>query len=78
MKGEKTGGRIAGTPNKLTKELRTVLKDFIFQELENLPKKLDELDTPQRLEIVIKLLPYAMPKVKDVSGDQGEPLGFGW
>lgn len=29
--GKKYGGRQKGTPNKLTKEIRTVLKDLIFE-----------------------------------------------
>ena len=71
-------GRPAGTPNKLTKELRTVLKNFIFQELEALPAKLDELDTKDRIEIIIKIMPYVVPKVDTVKGDNGEPVSFGW
>jgi len=71
-------GRPAGTPNKLTKELRTVLKDFIFDELEALPAKLDELDTKDRIEIIIKIMPYVLPKVDNVKGDNGEPVSLGW
>jgi len=37
--GEKYGGREAGTPNRLTKELRTILKDVLYNELE----KIEEL-----------------------------------
>ena len=33
-KGYKSGGRKKGTPNKLTKEIRTVLKDIIYYEIE--------------------------------------------
>ena len=32
--GKKYGGREKGTPNRLTKELRSVLKDIVYQELE--------------------------------------------
>ncbi len=41
MVGKKTGGRVAGTPNRLTKELRTVLRDMIAAELGALPKTLE-------------------------------------
>jgi hypothetical protein len=34
QKREKFEGRTKGTPNKLTKELKSVLKDFIHEELE--------------------------------------------
>ena len=32
MKGVKTGGRMKGTPNRLTKELRSALKNIIHDE----------------------------------------------
>lgn len=56
--GKKYEGRKKGTPNRLTKELRTVLKDVIYDELENLDKRLEELESKQRVELIIKLLPY--------------------
>ena len=31
--GNKYGGREKGTPNRLTKELRTLLKNILYQEL---------------------------------------------
>ena len=34
--GKKFGGREKGTPNRLTKELRPVLKDLVSQELEKI------------------------------------------
>ncbi len=32
--GKKFGGRKKGTPNRLTKELRTILKNVLYNELE--------------------------------------------
>ena len=72
-KGIKTGGRVAGTPNRLTKELRKVLKDLLYQELETLSSHLDSLEPKERLEIIIKLLPYAVPKVESVNYQEHEP-----
>jgi len=71
--GIKTGGREAGTPNKLTKELREILKDLLHRELTALPERLEKLDGKERLEILVKLLPYVLPKVEPVSMDNGEP-----
>ncbi len=34
MQGKKTGGRVAGTPNKITIELRKTLKGIVADELE--------------------------------------------
>ena len=68
MVGKKTGGRAAGTPNKITSELRKTLKGIIANELEALPETLAELPPKERLELVIKLLPFCMPKVNTISG----------
>lgn len=70
--GIKSGGRTKGTPNKLTKELRTILKDVIAGELEELPYHLEQLDSKTRIELLAKLLPYAMPKVEQTSYRVGE------
>ena len=60
--GKKFGGRQKGTPNRLTKELRAVLKDLIHEELETLQERMDHLDPKERLEVLVKLLPYVLPK----------------
>ena len=77
MKGEKTGGRAKGTPNRLTKELRSVLKDVIHKELEQLPQHFEQLDNKERIELLVKLLPYAMPKIVSVTANANEPLDWG-
>jgi hypothetical protein len=69
MKGQKTGGRIAGTPNKLTSELRTALKEIIAGELDALPQTFKELPAKERLELLIKMLPYCLPKVDSINGN---------
>jgi hypothetical protein len=69
MKGQKTGGRIAGTPNKLTKELRTTLKGIIAGELDALPQTFEQLPAKERLELLIKMLPYCLPKVDSIGGN---------
>jgi hypothetical protein len=68
MQGKKTGGRVAGTPNKVTSELRKTLKAIVASELESLPGTLGELPARERLDLLIKLLPFCMPKVNQISG----------
>jgi hypothetical protein len=68
MKGQKTGGRVAGTPNKITIELRKSLKGIIAAELESIPATLEQLPAKERLELVIKLLPFCMPKINPIAG----------
>ena len=74
--GRKHGGREKGTPNKLTKELRNVLKDIIYNELESLEEKLDELAHKERIELIIKLLPYILPKLENISHTTNEPMDW--
>ena len=42
--GKKYGGRKKGTPNKLTKELREVLKNVLYNEIENIEESLESLE----------------------------------
>lgn len=72
--GIKTGGRTAGTVNKTTKEIRAVLKDVINNELLNIETLLFEIQPKERLELIIKLIPYVLPKVNNVQHSLGEPL----
>ena len=75
--GNKYGGRQKGTPNKLTKELRSVLKDILYQELEQIQEHLETLNSKERVELLIKLMPYILPKVTSVSHMTNEPLDWG-
>ncbi len=76
--GIKHCGRQKGTPNKLTKEIRTVLKDLIYKELDEIKEHLDSLEPKQRIELVIKLIPYVLPKVESISHNTNVPLDFGF
>ena len=73
-KGIKTGGRAAGTPNLLTRQMRSILKGIIAKELKMIPETLEKLDPEKRAEMVIKLLPYVLPKIEPVCMEKSEPL----
>ena len=75
--GIKYGGRQKGTPNIMTKELRSVLKDILYQELEEVQERFKLLEPKERIELLIKLMPYALPKVTSVSHTTNEPLDWG-
>ena len=74
--GNKFGGREKGTPNKLTKELRAALKDVLYDEIEQIPHRLAELEAKDRLELLVKLMPYVFPKVQSVSQSLDEPISW--
>jgi hypothetical protein len=79
MVGQKTGGRKVGTPNKVTSELRTTLKGIIAAELDALPTTLADLPARERLELLIKMLPYCLPKVDSINGNyDAESLLMDW
>ena len=58
----------------VTSELRDSLKQVIDGELISLSERLEELEPKERVKLLIKLLPYIMPKVQTVSHSQDEPL----
>ena len=72
-RGKKTGGRTKGTPNVITREVREVLKDIISYEMENVPEYLSQLDPKDKLDIIIKLLPFAIPKAESAIDDEEWP-----
>ena len=74
--GVKYGGRQKGTPNRMTKELRFVLKDVLYQELEQIQTHLDTLKPKERVELLIKLMPFVLPKVTSISHTTNEPLDW--
>ena len=74
--GIKHGGRQKGTPNRLTRELRVVLKDVVYQELSLVQENLSKLDPKDRIDLLIKLIPFVCPKVKSENYNLNEPLDF--
>ena len=60
-KGYKTGGRQIGIPNK-RKAITEIIEDLVLQEFEKKPAYIESLNNKERLEFIIKLLPYAFPK----------------
>jgi len=76
--GIKYGGRKKGTPNRMTKELRSILKDVMYKEIEIIQDHLDQLSSKERLEILIKIMPFILPKTTSISHTTNEPSDFGF
>ena len=60
----------------MTKELRTLLKNILYQELEEIQERLELLKPKERLELLIKLMPYVLPKTTSISHTINEPLDW--
>lgn len=76
--GKKYGGRQKGTPNRLTKELRSILKEVIYKELGSIEERLNQIEPKERIELMIKLMPYVFPKVQSESYKINEPPDWGF
>jgi len=63
MKGRKTGGRVAGTPNRITVQLRASLAMILQGEFEQLPQHLARLSPAQRVSAVLKIAELLLPSL---------------
>jgi hypothetical protein len=61
--GFKSGGRTIGSKNLVANPIREVLKEALNSELINIQSYLNELDTKDKLEAIIKMLPYCVSKL---------------
>ena len=68
-RGIKTGGRIKGTPNKTTSEIREHYQNLINSNLDLLDDDLKSLEPLQRLKMIIELSKFVVPilKATDIS-----------
>ena len=59
-------GRPPGTPNKVTGELRDKLNAIVESELTLVPQLLEKLEPKERLELVLKMLAFVLPKLRAI------------
>ncbi len=65
---KKLGGRKMGEANKITNEIRALLRAFLDKEIVNLPNTFNSIKSPERrLELILKLLPFVVPKAQEIS-----------
>jgi 23S rRNA C2498 (ribose-2'-O)-methylase RlmM len=65
--GIKTGGRAKGTPNRTTTETKELLQNIVSKELDNIVVLLEKLEPKERIDAIIKLLPYIVPKQQEIA-----------
>lgn len=66
----KTGGRVAGVPNRTTAEARELLEQILYGQLENIQLALSELkqkDNGKYVESCSRLFAYVLPKKSDIT-----------
>lgn len=86
-KGTKTGGRKAGTPNKVNAEFRDTVRRLLESNAGNLERWLLQVaegdgtengkpDPGKALDLLAKLAEYAAPKLArtEVTGEGGGPI----
>ena len=68
MKGKKTGGRKAGTPNKVTAFSKGVIENILSEYTSTglLAQDLKKLDPKERLDIMVKLMVFTTPKPQSI------------
>ena len=62
--GKKTGGRKAGTPNKLTAEVKEKIKHLLDGAIDSID--LSECTTAERIRLIEIGLRYTLPTMKQV------------
>lgn len=73
-KGEKTGGRIAGVPNKDTVVIRDAFKLLIENNLETLQSDLKALKPNERIKAITELSKFCVPTLKAVDFQDNTPV----
>lgn len=70
-KREKTGGRVKGTPNKVTSMSKSVISNMLaeYQESGLMGKDFLALEPKDRMTIAEKMMQYVLPKMQTTSVD---------
>lgn len=58
----KTGGRVKGTPNKVTYSLKEWITSLIDKQRTQIEQDLHALEPKERLQMIEKLMQYVIPK----------------
>ncbi len=66
-------GRPKGAVNKTTAETKEIIQKIVSNELDKITDLLEKLEPKERVDAVIKLLPYVVPKQSEVSINDTEP-----
>lgn len=70
--GKKFGGRGKGTLNKSTAETKTLLHNIVGNQLDEVENLLMKLEPKEKLDAIIKLLPYVLPRQSEIAIESKE------
>jgi len=63
-KGEKTGGRKKGTPNKTTQEIRDKFSLLLSNNIDTLQNDINQLEPKDRIKTLIDISKFVIPTLK--------------
>ena len=75
IKGNEISGRPKGVKNKVTKEVKEIIKDTINNQIPKVNKALDDMflsDPAKAIELTMKLMEYVVPKLKAIEHSASE------
>ena len=76
-KGNQGGGRKKGTPNRLTRERRELINEFLDDNWEDFKANYKAADPATRLKIYMEMVPYTTPKMATVEyKEQAHPKTY--
>lgn len=64
-------GRPKGTPNKVTSSVRNFLMEVLNGNRDQFLNDLQTLKPVERIDVILKLLPYILPKVENAGDVEG-------
>lgn len=65
----KTGGRQAGTPNKITGSLKGFITDLLNENREQIKEDLKAMRPKERIAAYLNMMQYVLPKQQAVSAE---------
>jgi hypothetical protein len=66
----KTGGRVAGTPNKNSAQIKALITDLLQDNADQIRKDFTQLTPAERIKAVSQLAAYVVPRQTAVSVEQ--------
>jgi len=74
--GNKLGGRIVGSQNRTTLQLKEFIVKIIDKNLETIEADFQDMEAKERIKLTIDLMAYVMPKLKAVEITEETKKGF--